>query len=88
MLKSFVENETNPEWLPEQLNRPDSYAERMAERRPEIELLQRRLAGLEKDITMQIVEFKELNRDMSIGAAKARRAKKEMDGLNMPAYGL
>src|SRR5918999_1372509 len=44
---------------------------------------QLKLAALEKSRNMTIAEIKEINRRMSIGEAKARRAKKEMTEANL-----
>jgi RNA polymerase primary sigma factor len=44
---------------------------------------QRKLIGVEEATRLKIAEIKEINRQMSIGEAKARRAKKEMVEANL-----
>ena len=57
--------------------------DRIAEFSEEIKHLQTRLATFEKKYGLTISEIKDLNRQMSIGEAKARRAKKEMVEANL-----
>ncbi len=82
-IDSFPENETNPEWLEQQLTGGSSYAKRLGEYAEEIRRSQRRLQELERENILTISEIKEINRKMSIGEAKARRAKKEMVEANL-----
>ena len=82
-LKSFPGNEVKLEWIDAEIKKGDAYAEGLMELRPEILRSQRRLLALEEDITLTIPEIKEINRRMSIGEAKARRAKKEMVEANL-----
>ncbi|MGH8541324.1 MAG: RNA polymerase sigma factor RpoD, partial [Stenotrophobium sp.] len=49
----------------------------------EVVRLQHRLIAIEKEAHLSILELKEINRQMSIGEAKARRAKKEMVEANL-----
>ncbi|MEM7927988.1 sigma-70 family RNA polymerase sigma factor, partial [Morganella morganii] len=44
---------------------------------------QQKLAALESEVELTVAEIKEINRAMSIGEAKARRAKKEMVEANL-----
>ena len=50
---------------------------------PEIQRSQKKLITLEEQMRMTIAEIKEVNRRLSIGEAKARRAKKEMVEANL-----
>lgn len=49
----------------------------------EIKQIQSKLASFEQEFTLTIHEIKEVNRQMSLGEAKARRAKKEMVEANL-----
>jgi len=49
----------------------------------EIRRAQKKLADIEKNCQLKISQIKEINRRMSIGEAKARRAKKEMVEANL-----
>jgi len=81
-ISSFPENETNAEWIDQYLEGHE-YSAALKEFASDIRLTQQRLAALEKDYGLSIAEIKEINRRMSIGEAKARRAKKEMVEANL-----
>jgi RNA polymerase primary sigma factor len=80
---TFPENETNLEWLDKFIDKKNSYAEALTEVRHDVLKAQKRLAIVEEKTALGIVEIKEINRRMSIGEAKARRAKKEMVEANL-----
>ncbi|MGK2924693.1 MAG: RNA polymerase sigma factor RpoD [Lysobacterales bacterium] len=82
-LKSFTENEANTKWLTPILRGKQKWVPALKEYAPEIRLVQDKLARLERDACLPIAELKEINRNMSIGEAKARRAKKEMVEANL-----
>ena len=77
-LKSFTSNEANPEWLTPILAGTQKWVSALAEYGSEIRTVQEKLGRLEKESRLAIAELKDINRSMSIGEAKARRAKKEM----------
>jgi RNA polymerase primary sigma factor len=82
-IDSFPDNETNPEWMRAQIDAGKPYSERLAEVEADVRRAQRRLQELERENVLTIGEIKEINRKMSIGEAKARRAKKEMVEANL-----
>ena len=82
-IKQFPGNETNLEWPAKVARTKKDYASRIGERVDEIVRLQKRIAQVENDIGLTIPEIKEINRRVSIGEAKARRAKKEMVEANL-----
>jgi len=82
-LASFPENETNPNWLKRHLRKTNKYASALSEVAPEVRRYQRKLVEIEQDCGLSINNVKEINRRMSIGEAKARRAKKEMVEANL-----
>ncbi|MBT8126742.1 MAG: RNA polymerase sigma factor RpoD [Gammaproteobacteria bacterium] len=82
MITTFPQNETNVDWIDEYCTGHE-YSPALAEVAPEIKLTQQKLAALEKEYGLGISEIKEINRKMSIGEAKARRAKKEMVEANL-----
>ncbi|MGD8578115.1 MAG: RNA polymerase sigma factor RpoD, partial [Lysobacterales bacterium] len=82
-LKSFTENEANTRWLTPVLKGKQKWVPALKEVAPEIRVVQERLSRLEKEARLTIAELKEINRSMSIGEAKARRAKKEMVEANL-----
>ncbi len=82
-IETFPSNETNPDWLTQQMASGEPYAARLAELAPDIRRAQRKLRDLEHLNALTIGEIKDVNRKMSIGEAKARRAKKEMVEANL-----
>ncbi len=82
-IDTFPDNETNPDWLEQQLASSQAYAPRLAELAQDIRRAQRKLQDVERENILTIAEIKEVNRKMSIGEAKARRAKKEMVEANL-----
>jgi len=82
-ISTFPDNETNLNWLDSQINADKAYSEALIEIKPEILRAQKKLLQLERHSQLSISEIKEINRRMSIGEAKARRAKKEMVEANL-----
>jgi RNA polymerase primary sigma factor len=82
-IESFPDNETNPAWLDQQLAGGQRYAARLGDCAHDIRRAQRKLQEVERENYLTIGEIKEVNRKMSIGEAKARRAKKEMVEANL-----
>jgi RNA polymerase primary sigma factor len=80
---SFPQNETNLSWLDKHIRAKRKHSSQLAKLRPEIERCQRKLIGIEDENHLSIIEIKEISRQMSIGEAKARRAKKEMVEANL-----
>jgi len=81
-ISSFPENETNLDWIDGYL-KGKRYSASLKPQAEEIKRHQAKLIALEKECKISIVEIKEINRRMSIGEAKARRAKKEMVEANL-----
>jgi RNA polymerase primary sigma factor len=82
-IASFPDNETNLDWIHDQIKKGKDYSEALQEHADEILRSQKRLVHIENDSQLTIGEIKETNRKMSIGEAKARRAKKEMVEANL-----
>jgi RNA polymerase primary sigma factor len=82
-IKSFPGNEVDLEWIDPHIKAGKPYSEGLANVRPEVLRAQRRMVQLQEHIGLTIPEIKEVNRRMSIGEAKARRAKKEMVEANL-----
>jgi len=80
---SFPDNETDPEWLAKHIDAGKPYSAVLAEHKDEILRAQNKLIAMEQECNMTIGLIKEINRKMSIGDAKARRAKKEMVEANL-----
>jgi RNA polymerase primary sigma factor len=82
-ITSFPQNETRLDWVEEQIQSGKKYANSLMEHRAAILEAQRRLEAIEQEVRLPIHEIKDINRHMSIGEAKARRAKKEMVEANL-----
>jgi len=82
-IASFLEHETSSEWLDLYLSPSSKYAALLKEREKDIRKAQKVLADIEADYGLTISGLKDINRRMSIGEAKARRAKKEMIEANL-----
>ncbi|TDJ34587.1 MAG: RNA polymerase sigma factor RpoD [Gammaproteobacteria bacterium] len=82
-IETFPQNETDPQWLSRHTRSRKPYAAKLREYRDEIKAAQAKLIALEQECGLPIGNIKEINRRMSIGAAKARRAKKEMVEANL-----
>nr|VFJ72364.1 MAG: RNA polymerase, sigma 70 subunit, RpoD [Candidatus Kentron sp. FW] len=80
---AFPSRETDLDWVHEYIKEPTPYARALSKRAQEIQRLQSKLAALEKECMLTIGEIKDINRRMSIGEAKALRAKKEMVEANL-----
>jgi len=81
-IKSFPGNEVNLKWLDSHLRRKD-YSESLAKVKVEILRAQKKLTLIEEETGLTISEIKDINRKMSIGEAKSRRAKKDMVEANL-----
>ena len=82
-LASFPQNETSTDWIEKQIRAKRKHSSALGKLRPEIDRAQRKLIALERDNGLSVGEIKEISRQMSIGEAKARRAKKEMVEANL-----
>ena len=82
-LKLFPGNEVDLEWVDGLSKGKAKYAAALAELSDEIKRNQQKLLDLQSEVELTIAEIKDVNRRMSIGEAKARRAKKEMVEANL-----
>ncbi len=82
-IKAFPGNETNEEWLPEILKGKVESPEKLERVLPDVKTAQQQLAQIETESGLSLAAIKDINRRMSIGEARARRAKKEMVEANL-----
>jgi RNA polymerase primary sigma factor len=82
-ISTFPKNETSPRWLAKHVKGGKKYSAPLAKFKDEIERRQKKLEQLEIQYHLSINDIKEVNREVSIGEAKARRAKKEMVEANL-----
>jgi RNA polymerase primary sigma factor len=81
-IKSFQGSESKLDWIDGASKKAD-VAERLANYREDIVILQKRIGVIEDEVGLKTMEIKEINRRMSMGEARARRAKKEMVEANL-----
>ncbi|HEY4291833.1 RNA polymerase sigma factor RpoD [Luteibacter sp.] len=82
-LKSFPSNEGNLEWAAELSRKRQKWSPNIKNYREAIDGEQEKLAQIERTLYLPLTDIKEINRAMSVGEAKARRAKKEMVEANL-----
>jgi RNA polymerase primary sigma factor len=82
-IKAFPGNESRQEWVDEFIAENAKFADRLEPLRADVQRAQRRIAFEEDMVQLPVPELKEINRRLSIGEAKARRAKKEMVEANL-----
>ena len=82
-IKEFPGNEINEEWLPDLIKAKTENAEKLQSVVPDVIAGQQALAHIEAESGLSLASIKDINRRMSIGEARARRAKKEMVEANL-----
>ncbi len=82
-IAAFPDHETRQDWLPGYLAERTGQTEDLPPYVAEVQRLQKKLLAVEQGTRLRIGDIKEINRRMSIGEAKARRAKKEMVEANL-----
>ncbi len=82
-IKAFSGNETSTDWLFEILASDAPYVEELKVHQEELERSIGKMNAVEDETGLIIADIKDINRRMSIGEAKARRAKKEMVEANL-----
>ncbi|MEX2495294.1 MAG: RNA polymerase sigma factor RpoD [Woeseia sp.] len=82
-LASFPKSETDLNWIEKHIRAKRKHSSTLAKLKDDVLRAQRKLLAVETLTNLKIAEIKEINRQMSIGEAKARRAKKEMVEANL-----
>ena len=82
-LKTFPSNEGNLEWAAELGRKRQKWSPNIKTYREAIDGEQEKLATIERTLYLPLTDIKDINRAMSVGEAKARRAKKEMVEANL-----
>jgi RNA polymerase primary sigma factor len=80
---SFPGNEVNDAWVDQMVKSGEPWTKSLAGLKDDILRVQRKLLAMEEETGLTVAEIKEINRGMSIGEAKSRRAKKEMVEANL-----
>ena len=82
-IASFPGSEVNPKWIDKHIKEKEAYSELLVNVKTEVLRAQKKIRLIEEETGLQIAEIKDINRKMSIGEAKSRRAKKEMVEANL-----
>jgi len=83
-IQSFPGNEINLDWADAEIAAaPKTYVAILTRNAPDIQEEQRKLIALQDHIGISLKDLKEINKQMSTGEAKARRAKREMTEANL-----
>ncbi len=81
-IESFVSNEVDPKWIDQYLE-GYAYSSIIKAKSVDIKKAQEELLRVEKDQGMKIADLKDIHRRLSVGEAKARRAKQDMIEANL-----
>jgi RNA polymerase primary sigma factor len=82
-LKKFPDNETSLRWIDREVAAHHGYSEQLAKYRQAIVEQQQRILNLQSRVMIPLKDLKEINKQMSQGEAKARKAKREMTEANL-----
>ncbi len=84
-IKVFPGNELNLDWVDSELEAASGkpYVQTLSRNAPNIKEEQKKLLALQDRIGIPLKELKDINKQMSTGEAKARRAKREMTEANL-----
>ncbi len=82
-IKNFPSRETDLEWLKKEIAAGKNYAENLLRAHPAVLEEQQKLIDLQDRLGIPLKELKDINRQMSTGEAKMRRAKREMTEANL-----
>ena len=82
-IKVFPGQEVNLDWLKDEIAAGKNYADGLMRIHPAVLEEQQKLIDLQDRIGIPLKELKDINRQMSTGEAKMRRAKREMTEANL-----
>jgi RNA polymerase primary sigma factor len=82
-IASFPTNETDISWIEKHIRAKRKHSSKLSKLKGDILRCQKRLGRMETGTFLSIAEIKDINREISIGKAQARRAKKEMVEANL-----
>ncbi|MCK5727417.1 MAG: RNA polymerase sigma factor RpoD [Thiotrichaceae bacterium] len=82
-ITDFPKNETNMDWIDQWIAKHESYRDQLEMFSDDVRDIQQELSKIENLTRLTISQIKVINRQVSVGEAKARRAKKEMVEANL-----
>ncbi len=82
-IKVFPGNETNLEWVLQEVAAGHPYSETLERFVPDVQEIQQKLIDLQNRVVLPLKDLKDVNKRMATGEAKARKAKREMTEANL-----
>ena len=82
-IKTFLGNEDRLDWAAREVAAKKPYSETLSRYQPAIVEQQQMLLDLQHRVGIPIRDLKEINKQMTNGEAKARRAKRDMIEANL-----
>src|SRR5258708_16317987 len=82
-IKKFPEHETSLRWIDREIAAEHPFSESLAKYRQAIVEQQQKILDLQKRVMIPLKDLKEINKQMSTGEAKARKAKRELTEANL-----
>ena len=82
-IKAFPGNETNLAWVDREIAAKKAYCSTLSKVQYEVKAHQEALIAMQERVGLPIKNLKDINKQMSTGEAKARRAKREMIEANL-----
>ncbi len=82
-IESFPGNEADERWINKYIRAGEQYSELLVNVKTEVIRAQKKIRLLEEETSLTVSQIKDINRQMSIGEAKSRRAKKDMVEANL-----
>ncbi len=82
-IKTFPGNETNLEWVLNEVQAGHRYSETLERYVPDVQEIQKKLIELQRSVVLPLKDLKDVNKRMATGEAKARKAKREMTEANL-----
>ncbi len=81
--KAYVGNEASVAWVNRLIKQKKDYSSALEAHKEDIVRAQKKLKAVSAETGLTVTEIKDINRRMSLGEAKARRAKKDMVEANL-----
>ena len=82
-IRKFPEHETSLRWIDREVAAHHNFSEQLAKYRQAIVEQQQKLLNLQGRVMIPLKDLKEINKQMSTGEARARKAKREMTEANL-----
>ncbi|PRC92767.1 RNA polymerase sigma factor RpoD [Solimicrobium silvestre] len=82
-IKVFPGNEVNLNWVEGEVNAGHAYSAILGRNVPAVQQLQQKLIDLQMRVVLPLIDLRGINKKMSAGEMKARRAKREMTEANL-----